>query len=179
MLSDIIKKYTQKVYLPCWGGLIVIIFLDISTRLTYMETKQNLPWKVASEAKNEMLTLSQAQAEEIATAISHFEISSEVESKVNNTMSEAEQLAQQGDLQQLFAGDKRYRLVGIFDKSERFAVIQQLDTTLNKQELIKVTAAERLQGYEITKIFANKATLTSDDKREITLFLYKQLEKAI
>ena len=176
---NVIKTYTQKILIPCWLVLLIVIFFDISTRLTNIEIKQSLPWQVADQAKSGAFSLNQEQAKAIAEAINNYEVSSEIETAVDNTMSEAEQRAQQGDLNQLFSGNKRYRLIGIFDNNERFAVIKQLDVTVNTEKLIKVTIADSLQDYKVTKILANKVILNSGDKREITLFLYQQLEKAI
>lgn len=173
-----IKTYTQRIFLPCWLILFVIIFLDITTRLTNTNVKPSSPWQAASAADNAVFTLEQAQAEQITNAINNYEVSSAPQTSENSVMSEAEQLAQQGDLSELFSGNTRYRLAGIFEKQQRFAVIEQFDVSANESKLIKVSVTDSLQGYEVANIFANKVTLNSSDNRQINLFLYKKSDRS-
>jgi len=175
MLNSILNSFTQKVFLPLWAVLIFFIFVDISTRLTQFETKKNSNWKMETVSENAALLLSKEQANKIIADINDFQVDPEDELGAD-IMSEAEQLAQQGSLSELFSGSIRYRLVGIFDKGERFAVIQQHDTANNEQELIKLSVLESLKNYKITKILANKVTLTSNDNRQISLYLYNQID---
>jgi len=179
MLNNLINSVTQKVFLPLWAVLILFVFFDISTRLTQFETKKSSNWKIESVSTDNALILSQEQANSIIADINNFQVTpeTEVETNVNKATSEAEQLAQQGSLGELFAGNIRYRLVGIFDKGERFAVIQQHDISNNEQKLIKLSVLEHLKNYQITKVLANKITLISNDNRQISLYLYKQLDK--
>lgn len=180
MLKAIIISSFQKVFFPVWVLLVFFILLDITTRLTNYEIKSSNNWKITSFDENAGLKLNQAQADIIIKNINNYQKTSknETETSVNKTMSAAEQLAQQGRLSQLYSGDMRYRLVGIFNKSERFAVIQQLDTSMDKQKLLKVNVLENLQNYKITKILANKVILNSNDNRQISLYLYKKQDKS-
>jgi hypothetical protein len=178
MLSHIKNSFTQKFFFPVWGILAVFILLDITTRLINYETKDNSQWKLQSISKDTILTLQAEQAESIIKMINNYQTTPEIQTHTNQTMSEAEQLAQQGSLNQLYAGNIRYRLVGIFDKNEPFAVIQQLDVSTNEQSLVKVKVLERLKNYKITKIFPDKVTLESDNNGQVTLFLYKNLGKS-
>ena len=179
MFSRIINSVTQKEIFPLWLMLAVLVFIDISTRLTEFETKKNTNWKLAEATENAGLILNKEQADSIISEINSYQVTPEHEkgANINNTMSETEQLAQQGSLSELFSGTIRYRLVGIFDKNERFTVIQQYDISTNEQKLIKLSVLEHLKNYQITKILANKVTLTSTDNRQISLYLYTQANK--
>jgi len=179
MFSRIINSVTQKEIFPLWLMLAVLVFIDISTRLTEFETKKNTHWALAEATEKTGLILNKEQADSITSAIDSYQVTPEHEkgANINNTMSEAEQLAQQGSLSELFSGTIRYRLVGIFDKNERFSVIQQYDISTNEQKLIKLSVLEHLKNYQITKILANKVTLTSTDNRQISLYLYTQANK--
>ncbi|MBL0710077.1 MAG: hypothetical protein JJV99_03520 [Colwellia sp.] len=177
MLSRIINSVTQKEFIPLWFILVVLVFIDISTRLTEFKTKKNTHWALAEATENAGLILNKEQADSIISAIDNYQITPEKEAgNINNTMSAAEQQAQQGSLSELFSGTIRYRLVGIFDKNERFSVIQQYDISTNEQKLIKLSVLEHLKNYQITKILANKVTLTSTDNRQISLYLYTQAQ---
>jgi len=178
MLSHIKNSFTQKFFFPLWGILVVFILLDITTRLINYETKDNTHWQLKSISKETILTLQAEQAERLIKMINNYQTTPEIHTHTHQTMSEADQLAQQGSLNQLYAGNIRYRLVGIFDKNEHFAVIQQLDVSTNEQSLVKVNVLERLKNYKITKIFPNKVTLESDNNGQVTLFLYKNIGKS-
>jgi hypothetical protein len=178
MLSHIKNSFTEKFFFPLWGILVISITLDITTRLINYETQDNSQWKLQSINKAPILTLQAEQAESIIKLLNNYQTAPEIQTNTNQTMSEAEQLAQQGSLNQLYAGNIRYRLVGIFDKNEPFAVIQQLDVLKNEQSLVKVKVLERLKNYKITKIFPDKVTLESDNDSQVTLFLYKTLGKS-
>ncbi|PCH94198.1 MAG: hypothetical protein COB83_12250 [Gammaproteobacteria bacterium] len=179
MFKGIISHSVQKVFLPLWAVLIIFVLVDVSVRLTNYEIKNKDNWKITSVDESADLKLSQEQAKTIIKNINNFEVTTEpsTESDEDRAMSAAEQLTQQGDLSQLYAGNIQYRLVGIFDKNGRFAVIQQFDTTVNEKKLIRVSALDSLQNYKITKILADKVILNSDDDRQISLHLYKKLDK--
>jgi len=177
MFNRLKASFVQKQFMPLWLIITLLILLDISTRLTSYETEQNDTWKIASASKNVGFYLDQAQGKLIKSSIDAYQAAElETKSKANIGMSEADQLAQQGDLSQLYAGNIRYRLVGIFDKSGRFAVIQQLNIAENENKLIKVAMTESLQGYQVTEILSNKVILRSNDNRQVSLFLYKKLD---
>ncbi|MFT5813786.1 MAG: hypothetical protein ACI9VT_001544 [Psychroserpens sp.] len=178
MLNYIKASFTQKFFFPLWGLLVVFILLDITTRLINYETKDNSQWKLKSISKETILTLQAEQVASIIKMLNNYQTTPEIHTHTHQTMSEAEQLAQQGSLNQLYAGNIRYRLVGIFDKNEPFAVIQQLDVLTNEQNLVKVNVLERLKNYKVTKIFPDNVTLKSDNNGKITLFLYKNLGKS-
>jgi len=179
MFARIINSVTQKEFFPLWAVLILFVLFDINTRLTQYETKKNSNWQIETLNKSAGLLLSKEQADSITTDIDNFQVTPEPETNTNKAMSEAEQLAQRGEVGELFSGNIRYRLAGIFDKDERFAVIQQYNVSTNDKELIKGSVFEHLKNYEITEVLANKITLTSNDNRQISLYLYKQHKIAI
>jgi len=177
-LFNFFNSLTQKIFLPLWGILTAFILVDITTRLTNYETSDNSRWKIESASENNGLMLNQEQELLIINAINNYEITTVVDNaSTNDRMSSAEQLAQHGDLSQLYAGKIRYRLVGIFDKKERFAVIEQMDTSVNEKKLIRISTLANIQNYKITKIAANKVLLISTDHREISLYLYQKSDE--
>ena len=116
MMNLLKRQLSQKVFFPLWVVLIIFSLVDITTRLTDYEIKNNDNWQMAELDEESTFALNEEQAKRIITAIDAFQVPTETASSASEGMSAAEQLAQQGDLGQLFAGDIRYRLVGVFDK---------------------------------------------------------------
>ena len=168
--------FTQKALLPIWGLLIASSLLDVSARLSTQEVSTGGLRQTDLLQQTHVQKLSQPQAKQISSTITHFEaepaLIEAVETQQN--MSEAEQLAQQGKLNQLYAGDLRFRLIGIFAKNGYFAVLSRKDIATDSQALIKVQVDEQLGNYKIGRILANQLQLEADDGRKISLHLFKK-----
>ncbi|MFT5814426.1 MAG: hypothetical protein ACI9VT_002187 [Psychroserpens sp.] len=177
MLKQIMHNITQKKLILLWIILASFVMIDITTRLTDNDSIKTAKVKIEKVENNSALMLEPEDAEVIIANINQYQIQTESDISNNEIMAEAEQNAQNGDLSQLYAGNFRFRLVGVFDKSELFAVIQQMDVTVNEQKLTRISTFERLQNYKVVKINSDKISLLSDDNRQITLFLYNHSEQ--
>lgn len=177
MLKNIILNMTQKKLIVVWFILALFIIIDFTSRLTDYDSVSKANISLEKIEQNSILMLEQKEAESIIAALNRYQVQNESKLKSHEIMSEAEQNAQRGNLNQLYAGNIQFRLIGVFDKSELFAVIQQKDVSLNEYELIKIGPSEKLKNYQVVKIYPDKITLLSDDNRQITLFLYSKLEQ--
>lgn len=163
----------QKSLIPLWFLLAVLAAFDIGNRINNNKAEVNSTWQL--EPLNEKLTinLDNDQANEIITAINQYELTQLDEEQPANIMSDADQNNQKGNLDEFYSGELRYRLIGVFDKNERFAVLKEFNVSTNQNTLKKITKFERIKNYQVTDILANTLILQSEDDRIITLFLYK------
>jgi len=177
-----LERLNFTVLYPVLVGLFMLIVFDISTRLINTETAKPLIWKSDNDNTqiNEKLRFNQEQADAINHALNNYEQETLATTNTNTNgqaISEAEKLAQQGNLNQLYAGDFRYRLVGVFKEKISFAIIQQYNVKTKVQQLIKLKQTEHINNYQISTILANSVLLKSSNKRQIKLFLYKTKTK--
>jgi hypothetical protein len=169
-----LTNVTRKELLPVWLFIFVLIISDLLVRFSTVDVELNAQWQKAQDNSEASPVLSKNHYDEIIKQLTLFS-GPEKPPKANNIeqgMSDAEQLAQQGDLNELYAKNFRYRLMGIIEQNYRFAVILQENLLTKKQEVIKVKELESLMIYNIKKIFDDKVTIVGNDK-EINLFLYK------
>jgi len=166
-----------KALLPLWLGIIVVILFDMIIRLTNLPTYETATWQSNNIAVGKKRYLSGNQAKAIISGINNFEKNAlAVNNKDQNTL-QTNELNQQGDLNQLYAGNFRYRVIGIFKEKAFFAVIQQHNLKTKERKLIQVGISESINNYQVIKIMANKVLLTSTDNRQVNLFLYKNNTK--
>lgn len=174
----ILTSFMQKALLPIWALLLLFALLDSSMRLNTADINNLEHWQAKVPAVAAMQMLSQEQAEQITSGINKYEVeaqSAAIPAEKNTGMSDAEKAAQQGKLNQLYAGDLRFRLMGVFAQNGHFAVLLRKDLSGDTQQLLKVQAGELLENYKISKILANKVLLEADDGRQISLTLFKKI----
>jgi hypothetical protein len=180
MLKDISKtlffSITEKQFLPIWGVLIIVMVTDVTTRLNTENISSEDKWQITDNAATTMTNLQQQETDDILTALTAYEVA-EVDNKDSSStiegMSAAEQAEQQGLLGQLYIGDLRYRLVGVFTDKMSFAILQQKNIVSGEQVLIKVKANDMLKHYKVEKILTNQVIITSNT-HNISLDLYKK-----
>jgi hypothetical protein len=166
---------TSKVHLPLWTGLVILIAIDLITRINVTPVKQNKLWQDEKAAKVIAEYISEAEATKIGFAINNYAVQSNLdEVPGDNYLSVKEQNAQQGDMHELFSGEMRYRLMGIFKKRTAFAVIEQENLLTNEQQIIKLTLSSSLNNYQVNDILANKVIFSSQEDHQVSLYLYNK-----
>lgn len=169
------KSITKKELLPIWIILCVIILVDMFSRFTPADIAADNEWNSKVNNSQSNIGLSQQHAEHITAIISAFEASTGLaggNSSEIGIMSQAAQLAQEGDLNEFFSGNLRYRLVGIFNQNRRFAIVSQENLLNNEQVLLNVEVLDEVNKYQIKHILSDKVIFTRNDK-QISLFLYR------
>jgi len=169
--SSTLAKLSKKELLPLLLILFIAILFDITSRFNGGEANNGSIWKSENGIVSNTISLNQSNADALLNLLNRYETSEELTNKKNG-MSEADQLAQQGDLNELFSKDMRYRLMGIFNHNDRFAVISKQNTENNKQELIRVRVKDNLEDYQVADILADRIIISHGIK-EANLFLYK------
>ncbi|WP_448246068.1 hypothetical protein [Thalassotalea agariperforans] len=181
--NNIVANYTNtlnsKVLYPLLVCIVILILFDITTRLSIGEANEQTSWESDNIKPPDYLKVSPQQAKKIITIINNYEQAEIINANKVKGMSEAEKLAQQGDLDKIYVGDMRYLLVGIFKEAQAFAVVQQQNVKTRENKLIQITISDKLDIYQVNEILANKVILQSDDGRRIDLFLYKTNNMAI
>jgi hypothetical protein len=173
--THLIYSLTSKVHLPLWTGLLILIAVDLITRINVTPVQQNKPWEDEKATRVIADYISEAEATKISFAINNYEVQSSLdEVPGDNYPSVTEQNAQQGDMHELFSGEMRYRLMGIFKKSTAFAVIEQENLLTNEQKIIKITLSSSLNNYQVNDISANKVIFSSQEGRQVSLYLYNK-----
>lgn len=169
-----LSAFTQKALLPIWALLIFLALLDINTRLISAPIEAGNHWQTATLQQSRVQRLKQVQAKQIISNINDYESEPEIvaTAQTEQTLSEAEQAAQLGDLNQLYAGNIRFRLMGIFANNGHFAVLLRKNFSENTQETVKVQVGESLKSYKLSTILANKLLLEAADGRQISLNLF-------
>ncbi|MFT5812278.1 MAG: hypothetical protein ACI9VT_000012 [Psychroserpens sp.] len=170
--AGLLDKVTAKALLPLWAILVLLALLDITTRLQVAPSASQKAWQLSDSQITKGVQITAGRAMAINLAIDKYEQASAL-APTQYQMSNAEQLAQEGDLEQLYSGDMRYRLVGIFKQQSAFAVIEQEHLRTNEKENNKVTLQSTLNDYQVNEILSNKIVLMSKEKRQVTLYLYK------
>ena len=165
---------SQKKLIPVWLGIVVLIVFDISTRLTKSELKETQFWELEKADEEFSIEASKNEIDEIIAALNAYQVEDGNTPLDSDIMSEQDQESQSGNLNQLWAGTNRYRLVGIFNKLKRFAVLQEKSTSTDEQKILKVGIGDSIQNYKVMDINANKVLITGSNNRSITLFLYKK-----
>lgn len=161
----------QKILYPLWFCLIVIIIVDIMTRFVVTSNNDKDLWGNDSPPFIIPEGLNSQVANKIIQAINDYETDVQIPI-VTKGMSESERLAQEGNLNQVYTSDMRYRLIGVIKEKKAFAIVQQQNIKTKENTLIQISLFESLSHYKVTNILANKITLQGNDKREIHLFLY-------
>jgi hypothetical protein len=168
-----LSNVTRKELLPVWLCIFVLIIADLLVRFSTVDVELNTQWQKAQDNSEASPVLSENHYDEIIKRLTLFSGPEKPpKDNIEQGMSDAEQLAQQGDLNELYAKNFRYRLMGIIEQNYRFAVILQENLLTKKQDVIKVKEQESLMIYSIKKILDDKVTIAGNDK-EINLFLYK------
>ena len=176
-LSNYLDCFTNKQFLPIWLLCIILVIIDASSRLNFAAGEQDNNWQIAQSEMSTKAFLLQQDLDKILAGLADYDIETKADSKTANTsqgMSAEEQAKQQGQLEQLYIGNLRYRLVGIFADSKIFAILKQKNINTNEESLVKVAVNDKLQRYKVTKILVNQVLLTSDSNQNITLDLYKK-----
>lgn len=173
-MNKILLSLKQRALWPIWLLLIIVIILDLKYRFANHLSNDNNDWQIETNQVVLAQVLSPEEAKIIAEILSEYDIAKEqVSAPKSTTLSEAEQAAQQGRINQLYSGDLRFRLVGIFTQQQNFAVLSGKDLASSTDKVLKVKVDEKLGEYLITAILANEIQLLAEDKRQITLKLFK------
>jgi hypothetical protein len=169
----------EKNLFPLLAILMILAIIDLTTRLSVDQPISSKNWQKENSKPIQEKRLTQVQAKIVINAITDY--SQELNKNVtDNRMSKAQQLAQQGNLNQLYSGDMSYRLMGVFQQNKAFAVILQKNIPTNEEKMRQVGLLTDLNDYQVTKIARNSVTLISSNNRQVTLYLYKkQLNAAI
>lgn len=166
---------------PLYPFLLVFALVDITWRL--------LPSTESSEDSSMPAVMPLARpmpstllVQSIADFKASIAMANAVEQNVDDVspvegMSAEEQAQQRGLLQQLWIGDLRYRLVGIFSvqhDSQHFAVLSAQEGNSSQQASRQLTVGNELSGYLVTEISTTSIVLQSQDGRSITLRLFEK-----
>jgi hypothetical protein len=163
---------------PVIAGLCILMLLDMTLRLSLEDREGQRPWKPAASTPAALKRLTSKDAVAIMTALGQYD-TPQVESAQSatdaNTVSAEQQAKQEGNLDQLYVGQLRFRLVGVFSRGERFAVLQQRDVTQNsKPELKKVEIGDTLNDYMVVGIDIDRVQLDTEDGRQVVLMLFSK-----
>ncbi|SEK46937.1 hypothetical protein SAMN05216262_101433 [Colwellia chukchiensis] len=171
--GKLLQTITAKPLLPVWAILVLLSVLDITTRLNVGDNSPQKPWQQSDHHITQGLQIDTKHAATIRQLINAYQQQDQTPSVNDNRMSDAQQLAQKGELAELFSGDLRYRLLGIFKQQQAFAVIEQHHMISDEKETLKITLQSSLNGYQVRDIASNKIELISNDQRQVTLYLYQ------
>lgn len=163
--------------LPVWLCLVFIALIDLTGRVWLEEESNEDNWQVKHLNAAADWRPSKTEIETLKALLSAYEQAVEEEQSIEAGMALELQKSQQGDLAQLFDGEARYRLVGIFNHSDLFGVLSHYDFSSKKANVMKVKLGDIIGAYKVAAISNDAVKFTSDDSREITLFLYKKFEK--
>lgn len=174
--KQLLAYITDKHFFPVWIFLIIMVMFDLNTRFNTQSNSAQSNWQISEQLITPKGHLQQQDADIILAGFKKFEQNQA--NKINQptklaAMSLAEQANQQGLLSQLYIGNLRYRLVGVFTDDEAFAVLQQTDITNAEQTLVKVKAGDMLNQYQVKQINSNQVTIHSNSQI-ISLDLYKK-----
>lgn len=167
---------TDKQYVPVWLFLLILIMIDLNARFNIQPASAQNNWQLNEQLITPRVHLQQQDSDLILAALNPFEQDQVNDISVSTSlaaMSLAQQAQQQGLLSQLYVGNLRYRLVGVFTDHAGFAVLQQTNITNAEKTLVKVKAGDMLNQYQVNNILSNQVTITSDT-RNISLDLYKK-----
>jgi len=181
MVKDISKKLflsvTDKQFLPIWLLLIVVMIIDVTTRLNTAQVNSAKNWEISENIITTRAHLSPQDTNDILAAFAGYDVDVKDETssamKMDGMSAEA-QAEQQGRLAQLYVGNLRYRLMGVFADKVSFAILQQKDIVSGEQILVKVKTSDTLRHYQVEKILANQVIITSTTNKKISLDLYKK-----
>ncbi len=169
---------TSKAHLPLLLALTIFMVVDVITRINMTIMPQSKPWRDENTTKVMIEKITATQTAMISDAINHYKIEKNSDiARVATLLSTAEQNAQQGDLEQLFSGDMRYRLMGVFKEKHAFAAIQQKNLLSEEEKTIKVTLSSSLNNYQVDDISANKVTFSSQQGLQVALYLYNKTQQ--
>jgi hypothetical protein len=87
-------------------------------------------------------------------------------------LSLTDELAQTGDVQEVYVGQYKIILTGIFKSENWYATISKIDLKSNDIKNQRVTVGDNIQGYSIDKI-GGKAVSLSKGEQMLTLQLFK------
>ncbi|MDO6426502.1 hypothetical protein Q4489_05725 [Thalassotalea sp. 1_MG-2023] len=166
-----LNRFTKQELLFVWLVLIIFILFDLFTRINTSSDDINNVWSQQSLSTTPLLLLDNVHLNELANKLDKFEQSEKPGVEKQQGLTEAERIAQQGDLNELYAKNMRLTLVGVFNQGGRFAVIAQENLTTSKRELLRVSLSDTIDGYTVQNILPNKLVLTGYNN-EINLHLY-------
>ncbi len=166
-----LKKFTKRELVVVWGIILFLIFFDFVTRFNDGTAQVSNEWSQEQLSSTGLLALNEVEFKQISEKLKRYESTAKTKVEKQQGLSEAEMLAQKGDLKELYAKNMRLMLVGTFEQDGRFAVVAQENLTTNKRELRRVTLTDTLNGYAVTNILPNKLILTGYSN-VINLHLY-------
>lgn len=163
--------------LPVWLLLVVVALIDLTGRVWIEDESKEDTWRVKPLNVTTDWRPSTTEIEPLKALLSAYEQAVEEEQSVEAGMALELQKSQQGDLAQLFDGEARYRLAGIFNHNDLFGVLSHYDFSSKETNVMKVKLGDVIGAYKVAAISNDAVKFTSVDSREITLFLYKKFEK--
>lgn len=164
-------------YLAITAVILCLYFLsDVNTRFASSASQSDQAEIKQRSQISERMLMNPAEQ----TAIKAF-IQSFVDDAVEKTtsiegLSLEKQKQQQGDLEQLYSQDFRYRLKGIFTSGKAVAIIQQTQLSNNNNTLVEIGLGGQLNDYTITRIQPNYVEARGNGNR-VKLFLYRAASK--
>lgn len=156
--------------------LSLYFFSDLNSRFTSSTSESDQAEIKQRSQLSERMLMNPAEQKEITAFIQSF-----VDDAVEKTtsikgLSLEKQKQQQGDLEQLYSRDFRYRLKGIFTSGKAVAIIQQTQLSNNNNTLVEIGLGGQLNDYTITRIQPNYVEALGNGNT-VKLFLYRAASK--
>lgn len=163
---------------PVMMVLGLVILGDIWLRLSLDDLDNQRSWQPEARSAESLKRLTSQRAAAIITALEQYD-AAQVESSSQTAGADSSvpenQAGQEGDVDQLYIGSLRFRLLGVFSRGERFAVLQQRDAAQNdKSELRKVEIGDIIDDYMVVGIDIDRVQMDTEDGRQVVLMLFSK-----